>query len=109
MAWLKPYAKPNGKVIKSHAIWRKGIENARKNAGIVEWPNNAGRHSFASYHANNPSNEEGGFKTAKQLGHSNPSVLWNHYHNLVDPEECEKYWNIFPPKAEDEKITRISA
>ena len=59
--------------------------------------------------ANNPSNEEGGFKTAIELGHSNPSVLWRHYHNLVDPEECERYWNIYPPKAEDTKITRISA
>ena len=66
MAWLKPYAKPNGKVTKSHSIWRSGIEKAREKAGITAWPHNAGRHSFASYHANNPSNEEGGLKTAKE-------------------------------------------
>ena len=109
MAWLKPYAKPNGKLIKSHAIWRSGMEKARANAGIEKWPKNAGRHSFASYHVYNPSNEKGRYETVKQLGHVDLKTLYKHYLTIVEPEDCVDYWNIYPPKAEDEKITRISA
>jgi integrase len=62
-------------------------------AGITEWPDNALRHSFASYHVAH-------FKDAKalalEMGHTDSGILFNHYRALVKPKEAARYWNIRP-------------
>jgi integrase len=47
-AWLRPHVKPSGKVTPSN--YEELLKEARNAAGIVEWPNNALRHSYASYY-----------------------------------------------------------
>ena len=32
------------------------------------------------------------------MGHVTPHMIFNHYREIVTPEEAERYWNIFPPK-----------
>ena len=47
--WLQPYRKLKGSVA-PHNLFQQLFEQAREAAGIKDWPDNALRHSFASYH-----------------------------------------------------------
>ena len=90
-AWLEPYAGWSGNVCPPNL--RKLLARDRKAAGIKNWPVNALRHSFASYHL-------AAFKDAAalalELGHTNAVLLFKHYRQLVRPESAAKYWNIRP-------------
>ncbi|MBA3607296.1 MAG: tyrosine-type recombinase/integrase [Chthoniobacterales bacterium] len=101
--WLLPLRKHRGHVV-PEANFRKLFEEAREAAGIAEWPDNALRHSFASYHLAH-------FKDAKSLalemGHMNSGTTFAHYRQLVRPNEAARYWNIRPAKTE--KIVPIVA
>jgi len=68
---------------------------ARKGAG-VEWPSNAARHSFASYHL---ALQRDAAKTSLQLGLTNTAVLFQHYRELARPEDVEAYFAITPMTA----------
>ncbi len=102
--WLLPLRKHRGNVV-PQANFRKLFEDARDAAGIAEWPDNALRHSFASYHLAH-------FKDAKSLalerGHMNSGTTFAHYRQLVKPKDAERYWNV-GPSAIDEKIVPIVA
>lgn len=103
-AWLAPYARPDGRVVKSPAIWRNGQEKARKAAKLAEWPHNSGRHSFASYHLAQH-NDPG--KLSMELGHPDPQMLYSHYRKLVTAKAAKAYWEIFPK--EDSSIIDIKS
>ena len=62
-------------------------------AGILRWPDNALRHSLASYHLADFKNAAA---TALELGHHDSRVTFAHYRELVRPKEAERYWNIKP-------------
>jgi len=100
--WLTPLAKHEGNVVKTPAIWRIGIETARSDAKLKEWPHNAGRHSFASYHLAH--NQDAG-ALASALGHPNPSMLFGHYRALVTAKAAKTYWSIKPVKGKN--VTNI--
>jgi integrase len=68
-------------------------EEARTAAEIEEWPHNALRHSYASYHLANHQNMD---KLTTQLGHTSPHMVFNHYRNVVKPTEAARYWEITP-------------
>lgn len=103
-AWLAPHAATGGKVIVSPAIWRKGQEKARLDAGIADWPHNAGRHSFASYHL--ALNEDPG-KLAMELGHPDPRLLFSRYRTLVSKKSAASFWNVTPEKSS--QITELKS
>jgi integrase len=90
--WLLPFRKLKGNLTPQENF-RQLFDDARVAAGIADWPDNALRHSFASYHVVH-------FKDAKSLalemGHSDSGMLFNHYRALVKPKEAERYWNIRP-------------
>jgi integrase len=65
----------------------------RKRAGLTEWPSNALRHSFASYHLAHFGNPQ---KTSAELGHMSPAIVYQHYRQLVRPEQAERWWKIVP-------------
>jgi integrase len=58
----------------------------------VEWPANVARHSFVSYHLAKFQNAG---KTALEAGHSE-QMLFQHYREIVTPEEAERFFGIFP-------------
>ena len=104
-AWLMPIAKPQGRVVGDIGWqWRKGKQDARDAAGITEWPPNAARHSFASYHL--AEHEDAG-KTSLELGHANQRIIFEHYRALVKPRDAHTYWSITPEDASN--ITNIKA
>jgi integrase len=90
--WLLPLRKHKGSVAPQENF-RQLFEHTREAAGITEWPENALRHSFASYHLAHFKNAA---STALELGHHDSRITFAHYRELVKPKEAERYWNIKP-------------
>ena len=92
-AWLLPLARANGKLAPAKSYdWRLGKK--AQAAGITEWPKNALRHSFASYHF-------AAFKnaplTSAMLGHHNSTQTFEkRYKKRVTPSEAVKFWDLLP-------------
>ncbi|MGH8094503.1 MAG: tyrosine-type recombinase/integrase [Chthoniobacterales bacterium] len=101
--WLMPLRKHRGNVVPQENF-RQLFEGAREAAGIAEWPDNALRHSFASYHLAH-------FRDAKSLalemGHMNSGTTFAHYRQLVKPKDAERYWNL-SLSTTDKKIVPIA-
>jgi integrase len=89
--WLLPARKHKGLITPED--FNKHFIQARKSAGIAKWPDNALRHSFASYHLAHFKNAAA---TALELGHHDSRITFAHYRELVKPKEAERFWNIKP-------------
>ena len=72
--------------------YEKRMQRLRKKVK-VPYPQNAARHSFASYHV---ALHEDGLRTAFMLGHPSPTLLYSTYRELVTSEAAAKYWEIVP-------------
>ncbi len=108
-AWLLPYAKKSGPIWPENG--RKLHEAARLAAGFASpalvakakkegndlkvWPNNALRHSFASYHL---AQNEDAAALALYMG-SSSNMIFNNYRSLVLAEDAATYWSIKPGSA----------
>ena len=90
--WLFPLRQQKGPVT-APEDFRQRFDHARAAAGITDWPENALRHSFASYHL---AHFENAALTALQLGHHDSRITFAHYRELVKPKDAERYWNIRP-------------
>ena len=90
--WLFPHRQLKGSVIPV-ADFKKRFDQARIAAGIKQWPPNALRHSFASYHLAHFKNAA---STALELGHHDSRITFEHYRELVRPRLAKAYWNIRP-------------
>jgi integrase len=101
--WLLPLRKHKGNVTPANCF-RQSFEQAREAAGIDEWPVNALRHSFASYHLAHFKNAA---STALELGHHDSRITFAHYRELVKPKDAERYWNIKP--ARESKVVPLVA
>ena len=102
--WLLPLRKLKCNVTPGENF-RQAFDQARVAAGITEWPDNALRHSFASYHLAHFKNAAA---TALELGHHDSRITFAHYRELVKPKEAERYWNI-RPAASTKKIVPLAA
>lgn len=89
--WLLPVRKHKGNITPED--FNAQFVQARLAAGITEWPDNALRHSFASYHLAHFKNAAA---TALELGHHDSRITFAHYRELVRPKEGERYWNVKP-------------
>ena len=92
-AWLTPHHRENGPVRPPFITYRRKFVKALKASGIREWPDNALRHSFASYHL---AAGQDAAATALQLGHTESRNLFAHYRELVRAEDAKAYWQIKP-------------
>lgn len=63
------------------------------NLPLIPWPNNALRHSFASYHLAKFRNAS---ELALEMGHADTKMIFEHYRELVHSEAAEEYWGINP-------------
>lgn len=94
-AWLAPLARAEGKLAPAKSYdWR--LAQKAKAAGIADWPKNALRHSFASYHF-------AAFKnaplTASMLGHHGSTQTFEkRYKKRVTPSDAVAYWKLAPVK-----------
>jgi integrase len=92
-AWLAPHRQDSGPVRPSLSTYRRKLAVALRASGITKWPDNALRHSFASYHL---AMHQDAAKTALQLGHHESRTLFAHYRELVRAEDARAYWQIEP-------------
>jgi len=72
---------------------RKRLVRLRDAAGITDWPSNAMRHSFATYHL---AAFQDSPRTSHELGHRNPDMLYRHYRNLATRQHGLAYFKIRP-------------
>jgi integrase len=91
-AWIAPLRGQTGKVCPVNLRIR--LERDRERAGIMDWPANALRHSFASYHLEHF--KEPGTLTV-EMGHTTPALVQRFYRQRVRPEAAKKWWSILPP------------
>jgi len=101
--WLRPFAQARGPVAPRN--YNNLLDDVRAAVGIKEWPNNALRHSFASYHL---ANFKDAAKLSLELGHTNATLVFQHYRELVRPKEAERYWQI-KPAADAGKIVALAS
>ena len=101
--WLQPYAQLSGNV--TPLKYRELLDAAREAARIEQWPHNALRHSFASYHL---ACFNDAAALALELGHTNSNLVFQHYRQLVKPKKAERYWKIAPVAA-GKKIVAFAA
>jgi integrase len=89
--WLLPFGGSTGPVTPTNFQVR--AKEDRYRAELTRpWPNNALRHSFASYHL---AAFRDTAKLALEMGNS-PRMIFKHYRELVRPNEAEGYWKIAP-------------
>jgi integrase len=101
--WLAPYLTCVGRVCPVN-LQRK-INEDRERAGLrAEWPQNALRHSFGSYHL---ARFNDAAKLALEMGNS-PATIFRHYRQLVKPKDAERYWKI-APAVSGKKVIQFAA
>src|SRR5262249_11606398 len=99
--WLRPLQQLKGPVTPQENF-RELFDAAREAAGITEWPTNALRHSFGSYHLAHFNDVNA---LALAMGNS-PEMIFNHYRELVKPKEAERFWKITPARRSRKIISR---
>jgi len=89
-AWLAPYAKATGPVLRFKNTTK--LEQKAATTSNVVWKHNALRHSFASYRLAQVESEG---KVALEMGNS-PQMIIKHYRELVSPADAAAWWAIIP-------------
>lgn len=96
VAWLAPYKQEKGRVFPPVREYYESLREARKQAGIEEWPHDALRHSFGSYHYGAHQNAA---LTQSLMGHTNAKIFFKHYRKPLKQSVALRYWTIQPEKA----------
>jgi integrase len=104
--WLRPHQKASGRVTPSN--YRELLDKARKSAAIEDWPNNALRHSFASYYLAH-FRKAGAAELALEMGHTSGYLVFQHYRELVKPNDGKRYWNIIPDNHDGKVVPFVNA
>jgi integrase len=95
-SWLQPYAGRTGKVWNgSAAAYQQATVAAARAAGLARWPKNGLRHSYASYHL---ALHQNAAELSLHMGHATPHMVFEHYREVVRPEEGQRYFAIRPPQ-----------
>lgn len=68
-------------------------------AGLLVWPNNGLRHTFASMHYAMFQDEA---KLQAQMGHESATMLHRHYRALKTRREAERFWALTPGRGDAE-------
>jgi integrase len=105
VAWLLPYRKLKGDVFPSLDRYYTLLGAARVAAKIKDWPHDALRHSYGTYHYGKHRNAA---LTQGQMGHTNARIFFKHYRKPIKKAVADKYWKIVPA-AVGKKVVRFTA
>jgi integrase len=100
---LRPHSQLSGNV--TPPGYRELLDIAREAAGMTEWPQNALRHSFASYHL---AHFNDAAILALELGHTNSNLVFQHYRQVVKPQQAERYWKLVPIVRGARKVVHLA-
>jgi integrase len=89
--WLNPHVKERGKVNPRRYMTRHLHKIAA--AAKIKWPKNALRHSFGTFRLAETQNAH---QVSDEMGNS-PTIVREHYRELVTKKQASKWWNIVPP------------
>jgi integrase len=92
-AWLTPYRRNRSLHPVCPVNLHVRMQVDRERAGITNWPSNALRHSYASYHL---AHFQDAPKTALQLGHTDTDMVFSYYRQRVKPAAAKAWWLIMP-------------
>ncbi|MDQ6625996.1 MAG: tyrosine-type recombinase/integrase [Verrucomicrobiota bacterium] len=93
--WLLPLKRASGPLVPD--CFQKRATADREKAELGDnWPTNALRHSFASYHL---AKFHDAARLALEMGNS-PRMIFKHYREIVTPAAAADYWNISRPSNE---------
>jgi integrase len=101
IAWLQPHRKLRGPVFPSIDVYYELLVEARKKAGIKQWPHDALRHSFGTYHYGAHQNAA---LTMTQMGHTNPKTFFKHYRRKTKQKDALPYWQIMPEHVSEKVV-----
>jgi integrase len=91
--WLAPCDGSSGKLWPHNEVrYHVSARRLARELGL-EWPANGLRHSYASYHL---ARFEDAGRTALQMGHTTSHLIFEHYRELVSPQDAQRYWEIRP-------------
>lgn len=91
-SWLKPYRFQTGRICPRNLQTK--LNEDRNHAQLLDtWPNNALRHSFASYYL---AHFKDAARLALEMGNS-PGIIFKHYREVVRPCQAKLYWGIRNP------------
>jgi integrase len=94
MQWLLPYRGLTGRIFSSEHAADRTIAFAKKH---VKWPNNALRHSYATYRL---ATTQDAAKVALEMGNS-PTMLFTNYRELADEQDGKAWFAIAPKRAKN--------
>ena len=115
ISWLMPLRQTGGKIMPTGRAPLAHLQAARNAAGfgaprhctpergLVAWPSNALRHSYASYAL---AQWPDAAALALEMGNS-PAVILRHYRSLVKPAAAAAFWKITPDDKPDGKIAMM--
>ena len=113
--WIKDSAKNTGPVAPPNLyrrLWEfhKRLAKADKRKGkerpAVEWKHNGLRHSFASYSL---AVEQDASRVALWMGHTSPTMTFEHYRERVEGEAGEEWFAVLPKEAaESDEIENVA-
>jgi len=92
--WLAPYRGRTGRVFPGGEDAANRAIGYAKAAGL-EWPNNALRHSYATYRLAQCQDPA---RVALEMGNS-PQMLFRNYRELADEKDAALWFSIIPPAA----------
>ena len=105
LLWLAKYRKATGPVAPSPVSLIRFRREAMKQAGIKKWLPDVARHTYATMHFAMWGNQD---NLQSQMGHAGKAyVLTAHYKGLATKTEAEKFWNIEPQGAAQEKTIQL--
>ena len=88
--FLDPYRHAEGRLFTTRRMADQAIASAK--AREISWPNNALRHSYATYRLALTSDAA---RVALEMGNS-PQKLMTNYRELADPEKAQRWFSIVP-------------
>jgi integrase len=97
VAWLRCYlSEAPGPISPRGDAYYTRLRSIREEAGITVWPQDALRHSFASYRYAACNDEN---LTRKEMGHyGSVHTFLRHYKNRVRDADAKEFWAITPNK-----------
>ena len=95
VAWLQRYLKDEPGPICPHGdAYYSRLQRIRTEAGIIKWPQDVLRHSFASYRYAACGDEN---LTRREMGHyGSVHTFLRHYKNRVRDEDAKEFWAMIP-------------